>query len=315
MQKLHLILSCTARKRSDSVDFPRLRRVRASTVAEGASAWAELVGSETNRRRASELYAGEYWQAAMGLVGQSACHRPTEASVISAGLGLVDVRLEIPTYGATFAAGHPDSVNSVWPFADQAEVRRTWWKELTSIDVLGIGQARRIAHLAADVDRTAVAVCVGRNYLDAAVADLCALGDRAGTGTQLLVFGSGAPMPGLEQYWIEVPGALRLALGGSLASTSVRTVRAVIDDAQGSVLTADVARASVSRLAAGVGPLPRHDRRRLDDGLILKWIVRCIENDPACTKTVALRKFRDAGNACEQARFGRLFAEVRGTMT
>ena len=41
--------------------------------------------------------------------------------------------------------------------------------------------------------------------------------------------------------------------------------------------------------------------------MILEWILDYLAEVPNGNKTAALRRFRDEGNACEQARFGRLF--------
>ncbi len=130
-----------------------------------------------------------------------------------------------------------------------------------------------------------------------------------------MVFASGTPLAGLERCWITVPGRLRLTLGGSLSSTTLRAAIAVL--AQLGTVRPDVGRARsiVGTLAATAGELPNFDRRRQCDDMILEWILDHLAEAPNGTKTTALQRFRDEGNACEQARFGRLFDDARELVT
>ena len=130
-----------------------------------------------------------------------------------------------------------------------------------------------------------------------------------------MVFASGTPLAGLERCWITVPGRLRLALGGSLSSTTLRAAIAVLTEL--GTVPPDVGRARsiVGTLAATAGELPSFDRRRQCDDMILEWILDHLAEAPNATKTTALRCFRAEGNACEQARFGRLFDDAREMVT
>lgn len=154
-------------------------------------------------------------------------------------------------------------------------------------------------------------VCVGRNYLDAVATDLIALAERLGDPERMMVFASGAPLAGLEECWVAVPGSLRLTLGGSLSSTNPRAAKAVVQELGTSPPNAGEARRIVAALTATAGELPSLDRRRQQDDEILDWILDRLAEDPHTTKTTALRRLRDEGKACEQARFGRLFVNAR----
>ncbi len=45
--------------------------------------------------------------------------------------------------------------------------------------------------------------------------------------------------------------------------------------------------------------------------MILEWIFDHLAEVPNGSKTATLQRFRDEGNACEQARFGKLFDHAR----
>lgn len=315
MRELHIILSCTARKRGSDPRQPRLRTVGRAPIPERVEQWAALVSTAPRRSAAGDLYAGAYWHKGMELAVQAEPVGQVMVSVVSAGLGLVGLHDEVPMYSATLAAGHPDSVLTVSGAATRSAVRRQWWDALTRAAILGHRRPRRLIDLVKGDSSACVMVCAGRNYLDAVAVDLVALVERVADPRQVMVFASGAPLAGLEKSWVGVPGSMRLALGGSSSSTSPRAAMAVLAELDGTPPNTDRARSIVGALAATVGELPSFNRRRHRDKAISEWILDYLTDAPNGNKTGALRRFRDEGNACEQARFGRLFDEARELVT
>ena len=311
MQKLHIVLSCTARKRASEPGYPRLRSVGRAHVSDRVEQWAARVSTAPRRYAAANLYAGEYWRTGMKLASRAEMAGQISVSVVSAGLGLVGIHDKVPMYGATLAARHPDSVLATSSPAAPSHVRRQWWDELTRAEILGPHGPRCLADLEGHGSDTSVMVCVGRVYLDAIATDLTALADRLADPGQMTVFASGTPLDGLEECWVAVSGSLRLTLGGSLSSTNLRAAKAVLAELGTLPPNADKARSIVAALTATAGELPSFDRRRQRDDVILDWILDRLAEDPHTTKTTALRRFRDEGKACEQARFGRLFDHAR----
>lgn len=307
MQRLDVVLSCTARKRASERGYPRLRSVGRARVADRIERWADLVSAVPCRYVAADLYAGEYWQTGMRLASSAELAGRIRVSVVSAGLGLVGIRDRVPMYGATLAARHPDSVLATLGSAAPSRVRQEWWDGLTHAEVLRRGRPRYLADLAQHGSDASVMVCIGRSYLDAVAVDLRALVERLDDPERVMVFAAGAPPAGLEGCWVAVPGSLRLTLGGSLSSTNLRAAMAVLAELGTSTPRAGKARSIVGALAATAGELPSFDRRRQCDEVISEWILDHLADTPNGSKTAALRRFRDEGNACEQARFGRLF--------
>ena len=307
MQKLHVVLSCTARKRASELAYPKLRNVGQAPVPARVERWAALVSAAPCRYVAANLYAGEYWQAGMRLASRGGMAGQTRVSVVSAGLGLVGIQDEVPMYSATLASRHPDSVLATSDTVAHSRVRRQWWHGLTHAEVLGRRLPRRLVDLAEASSDAGVIVCLGRNYLDAVATDLTALVERLRDPERVMVFASGKPLARLEECWVTVPASLRLTLGGSLSSTSLRAAMAVLAELGTSPPNADKARSIVGTLAATAGELPSFARRRQRDDVIVGWILDHLAEHPHATKTVALRRFRNEGKACEQARFGRLF--------
>lgn len=311
MKKFHVVLSCTARKRASEPGYPRLRSVGPAPVPDRVERWAALVAAAPCRHVAANLYAGEYWQTGMALASRAELAGQVQVSVVSAGLGLIGVQDEVPMYGATFAARHPDSVLATSGSTAHSEMRRQWWDGLTRAPVLGRHRPRRLVDLVEHGSNASVVICIGRTYVDAVAPDLIDLVERLDDPERVMIFAAGAPLAGLERCWVTVPGSLRLPLGGSLSSTNLRAASAVLAELDTSSPNAETARGIVAALAATASELPTFDRRRQGDDVILEWILDHLEQAPNGNKTAALRCFRDKGNACEQARFGRLFDDAR----
>lgn len=309
MSKLHVVLSCTNRKRPDPLPHLRLRDLPHG-VGDRTNVWIKRVESATSDIRAEDLYAGEYWTSGTSLRGRASEHFDVEAWVISAGIGLVNLSANVCAYGATLGAGHPDSiVDSVLGSQTASEQRRRWWAALARRRGPGIdGDPRTLADLASRDPGASIVVCAGPNYLDAVADDLVAAQANLDSRGRLLVFGSGRAIGDLETSWITVPGRLRTLLGGSMASTAVRAASEVIRETSlKGRLDAARARRLIDRLVESSPPLPVHERKKLDDDEILGWVRAHVPSGGDTTKSVALREFRGAGMACEQSRFGRLF--------
>ena len=75
-------------------------------------------------------------------------------------------------------------------------------------------------------------------------------------------------------------------------------------------LEPQAARVVVASIVRSGDPLPRYERKRLDDDEVRAWIQSFLAASPEGTKSAALSEFRESGRACEQSRFGRLFEET-----
>lgn len=298
----HIILSCTNRKRASSHAPVCLRDIPAGETAVRAGRWIEAVSRQPATHRVGDLYIGEYWQAGLELARSAESLGTTRISVLSAGLGLVGTDDEVPNYAATFTVGHADSV---CPNGKPSATRRQWWSELSNW--AGPSGARRLVELAETPDAHLL-VCAGPDYLDAVADDLREAHKLLGND-RLVVVGSGAPPDGLSEVWVRCPGQLRMLVGGSMASTGVRTARAIVEAQFGrGVLEAQRANRVVARLLNDAAPLPKFERSRMSDAEVREWIRGDKAANPGSSnKSASLRRLRQQNRACEQARFGRLY--------
>jgi hypothetical protein len=307
----HIVLSCTNRKRRNASPSPRLRDFPAGEIPRRVAAWTDAVSAAPSAQPVKGLYLGEYWRAGADLALAAERNGPAAVSVLSAGLGLVGVDDEAPSYAATFTSGHPDSV-CVGQSAAPTTVRRQWWDELAKWrGPAGHHGPRRLVDLAG-TPGARLLVCVGPDYLDAVADDLRAAHKVVGDD-RLVILAAGEPMEGLSDVWVRCPGQLRMRLGGSMASTGVRAARALIESARDEVLDARHSRKVIARWMRATDPLPTFKRTRMTDDELLEWIrADAVAHPGTMNRSAALRRLRDHGQACEQGRFGRLYDEATG---
>ena len=309
MNRLHVVLSCTNRKRAPVPASLRLGSL-SEDVEDRVATWIERLEGASLGVEAEHLYAGEYWRAGMKLRTIARERFEVDVWVLSAGFGLIGIGQRICPYGATLSAGHADSV--VTRSAGSLVIgcqRRRWWSALSAWNGPGgDGSRRTLTALAAHDPEASILVCAGQDYLEAIGEDLVQAQNRLTCTEQLLVFGSAAPSIPLASSWVQVPGRLRTCLGGSLSSTGVRAAMAALSTCPANgQLRASEAQRVVGALTESSEGLPAYQRKRLEDHEIDGWIRKHTLAVSTATRSRALRTFRDEGMACEQSRFGRLF--------
>ena len=313
MSRLHVVLSCTNRKRASVPASLRLGSLP-EDVEDRVATWIERLEGASLGVEAEHLYAGEYWTAGMKLRSLARERFDVHVWVVSAGFGLIGIGQRICPYGATFSAGQADSVvrRTARSMATSCQ-RRRWWSALSAWNGPGgDGSRRTLTALAAHDPEASILVCAGQDYLEAIGEDLVQAQNRLTRSEHLVIFGSAAPSKSLASSWVQVPGRLRTCLGGSLSSTGVRAAMAALSTCSANRQPrASAARRVVGALVESSERLPSYQRKRLDDHEIEEWIRRNTQGISLPTKSTALRTFRDEGMACEQSRFGQLFDATR----
>ncbi len=307
---VRVVVTCSNRKRLPTPARLRVRTLRARNVAARARTWiARLDGVAAESLIARDLYAGEHWQIARSLadVGREV-GLAVEVWIASAGYGLVRWDHPLKPYAATFAPGHPDSVvPDLHP--GRAEASGRWWQELSKWPGPQPHLPRSITALAAQHPGDHLVVALSSTYLAALRSDLVEA--RGSHPDHLLVVSAGTRgVPGLGSSLMPVDASLQIHVGGTRLSLNARVVRWLIQTWPQHHLES----AQVSRCLVGFpqepwqGPQPR---TRLTDDEVLEYILREQSTATGSSKTVLLRRLRASGRACEQSRFGVLFANAR----
>jgi hypothetical protein len=295
---VHVIVTCSSRKRVPPPPQTQMRRVTAKTLTKRVERWVErLLNAPPPTLGADELYCGGHWDVVRRLRTTSTV--PVTTWVVSAGYGLIPVSARVAPYAATFSSRHPDSV--IQSGADAP----SWWELLAEWDGPVPGAPRSIAKLVDSQPNARFLLVLSEPYLRACLPDVRRGVARLGArGDLSIICGGARPQDQIGPWLIPCNAQLQSVLGGAMQSLNVRLAAHLLKT--GAIgHKAMVQRAS--RLLAEQPPTPRHNRQPLTDAQVRSFIASCRRDDPRLSATRALRALRDAGFACEQGRFGNLF--------
>lgn len=284
-EKLTLVVTCTERKSAQPVASLRVGNLPPGSQSERASEWRDALRSEQTRTTLRQLYQGDGWTQALKLEKTARCagFDPT-LLVASAGLGLVSADEAWPAYAATFSPGQADSTGT-----NGAE-NKNWWRLMTEgqkdFSELMTGQTLFV---------------LSQSYATAMADDLNSLGERE----DVVVFG-GSPAV-LAHLRMPADGGLRPALGGTSGTLNLRTAIAWIQSLKTPTLVGHRHHHEWREWVAKTRKPEKYSRIPVSDADVHNFIHDLRRVEPDISKTRALRKFRDAGLACEQKRFGGIF--------
>jgi len=307
---LHILASCTERKRLPVPKGLRLRHVKTLDIEKRAAQWWErLTDHESDTVSALKLYAGGHWSVVRRLPESAAVHGLSASLwAISAGYGLVPASAPLHAYSATFAPRHPDSVNG----SGRVE-RQKWWEALAKKRGPELGSPRSIADLVSRDSKATILIVASAFYIEALEADLVKAASLMARSAEMLIVttpGKTARGP-LGSCVIETPARWQGILGGACTSLHARLAERIISEAAEG-FSADLVRARLQRLLERSPSVAGDPRPRMTDDEVKRFIREALTSNPAAKQTGLLRALRDSGRACEQKRFKELFQEVSG---
>jgi hypothetical protein len=295
---VHVIVTCANRKSRPVPLELQLGEVTGRSSDERARLWISRLSRANIAPQvpAVDLYAGEHWSVARVF---PKLHQPGEVVHLwacSAGYGLIPTEAPLMPYHATLTPGQADSVPG-----DAA----SWWARLGEWPGPAKCRPRTIETLVA-TDQAAVFMFVlSKNYLRACGTDIAAA--RAGISdlNRLLVVSAGAsPQGDLANLLVPADARLQAHFGGTRRALNARIGAHLLS---AGVRGRDEAADHMARLLAAQPPIPRYAREKQSDREVLDHIAERLTEDPTTSANRLLREFRDAGLACEQHRFSRLF--------
>jgi hypothetical protein len=257
--------------------------------------------------RAEELYAGDHWSVVRSMRSVAPAGLDLRIWIASAGYGLLPSNALIRPYSATFARGAVDAVAPKTNTYSNSD----WWRRLAEWDPIDAASPRTICDLVASAPNGFVLIAVSSVYADALSCDLSAA-VQTSPGDRLAIVSVGY-RSARELQPFRVPAAARLknTLRGAMQSLNARIAREAVSRANdwypSRAKLADLMQSALEEAP----PMTTHDRKRLDDEEVRRYIRESMREDPRMTHTRLLRALRDKGLACEQSRFASLFREVR----
>lgn len=306
-QSVHLVVTCANRKRGGLSPSLRARELdESSSIEARCRDWIRRLDKEPANTRVIDLYAGEYWQVAKRL--REAVEPVASMWVCSAGYGLVPEEAHIAAYAATFSFGQDDSV------ASSINDARRWWEVLAQWTGPVPGSPRTFAELSARYPDAVVIAVMSDAYLKPCADDLREAAGQLNAPDRFAIIGPGGRHPGLEDFIIPVTAAVQPVVGGSLLSLHARAARRVLEMARErqKPLTRPVLAELMAELKASAPPvIARTAGEKLDDDQVFAFIRTAMAKEIGpVSATRLLRRLRDSGKSCEQARFKALFQKV-----
>lgn len=313
---LHIIASCTDRKRAAVPDDLRLRSVPDGAIKDRAhSWWLRLSRHKGQPLPAANLYAGGHW-AVVRTLPESARRAGLDASlwVISAGYGLVSSVAPLHPYSATFAGAHPDTVA---PSAHNGQtpknLRQAWWDALAEFPGPDASQPRSLTDLVQKSRNAHLLVVASPDYLSAVERDLLGVSEHMADPIQLIIISSRPDVTDERLSASLVPSDARLQarLGGARGSLNARVASLILNKSTDWGLNAEALNRRLSNMISRSPELPKFERERLSDAQVRDFIRRGLRKRPQPSCSSLLRSLRDGGLACEQSRFKSLYWEVK----
>lgn len=304
-RQIRIVVTCSDRK---SVAVPtelRIRTLPLGSVADRCRTWIERLERSTAPSKGAEmLYAGDHWAVVRSL--PAAGPWVVDLWVASAGYGLVPVAAKLKSYAATFARAHPDFVGIRGDGASPGE----WWRELGRWSGPVSGGPRSLAVLAAQEPARPLMVVASASYIRALASDILDARSRLADPEQIVVVCVGSPSDSrLDDVLVTADPRIQSVLGGAMQSVNVRLARHLLETADG-VWNVHHFRGIAADLIAGIPPAARPRRTPMTDAQVRAYIERELGYAPRPSRTQLLTRFRKDGLACEQARFGCLYADV-----
>lgn len=316
---IHILTTCTDRKRVPVTDDRRLREVADGTATRRAQAWwSRLRSSPTlDLIPARNLYAGEHWRAVLELPGAlGERHGPPRAWVASAGYGLVGWDAPLKSYSATFAAGVEDAVIPTLPPGSQrAPLLQEWWDAISSFPGPEPGEPRRVAALAQGDPDGAVLVVASPDYIRAMEPDLLEARRHLSDPQRLVVISNRNALEGgpLTEHLVPVDHQARAVVGGTMQGLNARVALALLRSLGDARVDASTLRSLYAAMTRDASTPSRPKGEPMTDDQVLAFIREQLVSSPTAKQTVLLRRLRDSGRSCEQARFRGLYKRLTQT--
>lgn len=287
--KLTIVVTCTDSKTVSPEPHLRVRDLPSGRPSSRTQEWVRRVRDARPVARLDRLYKGDQWRRSLAIADAAVeVGFEPQLLVASAGLGLRPIQFEGPSYSATFAPAHEDSV------AGTSKAASDWWASLHE------GRPSL-----ADEDGRLMLV-LSHSYARALADELCQLGQR---GEPIAIIGGSDEVGGTVR--VPADSKLRRALGGATSSLNARMAAQFLRSCSGpGDWLGELHMRTWNTWAQQNRVIERYLRTPATDKQVRDWIAARRRADPLLSASRALRAFRDAGMACEQARFGQLFRSM-----
>lgn len=314
---VHLVVSCTERKRAVVPKELQLRSVGARGAVTRAALWWETLAraAAAARHPAVELYCGEHFVQARGSFAVLRRRWPPAALwIVSAGYGLVSAKAMLAPYSATFASGSPDSVDADHRGGpSRASQHQAWWAALAGYPGPEAGAPRSLRQLVGADTRDVLLVVAAPHYIRAMRIDLLAARSALMTPEQCIVVSNRELLKDAElaPNLIAVDERCQTVVGGTMVGLNARVAHRLLVECGSERISVSNLQESYEAMVSDAERPPKHNRERMGDEAVLTFLRAALMHDPKVGWVLLLRALRGKGRACEQGRFRELHKRAR----
>ncbi len=307
---LHLITTCTNRKRGSVAPERRMRAVDPGSIEARSDQWWGYLAASPDGELvpARDLYVGPHWLRSLEaarLAKDSGVFDAVSVHVISAGYGLLGVDQLVAPYSATFTPGHADSV--VAPHEDPPD----WWSALAA-QGLDSG-VRRIRDLVDATSDARLVVIASPLYLHAIGRDLLEASEHLDDESTSVVCGGRVPTK-LQHLALALDGGKARGLNARMIDLGAAATAHLASTVRDHAFERSAASRILNEIPSEAAPSSVRRGRTATDEEVRERVRHGLSTEPE-SKTAMLRRIRREGEiACEYRRFGQLFAEVQSDL-
>lgn len=304
---LNVVVTCTKQKRIAAPKELSVGSLKKGSIAERFGVWkSRLSDTQVEKCKVGDLYSGDHWVAVQGF---NAKKFDIKTWVTSAGYGLIELDDLITPYAATFSKANDDSIFNKVRKDEYADASKLWWKQLTSWRMTS--HSRSLKSLARSRSSEPFLVVASDKYLRAIGEDLAEAASQLDSRDLLSILSAGCKsLPGLSENLLPCDARLQHVVGGALRSVNTRVASHLISTFNSHPTFSNL-KSRLNRLMKDLPDLPVYDRTPVTDDDVLQYLFTELHQDSSKAHTPLLRKFRDAGKACEQSRFRGLYQQVK----
>lgn len=301
-----ILSSCSSTKRATIDPQLTVGGIRARRLLPFAQEWVQRLATAPSIACAGDLYGGPGVTSALAAARRLKC----PAYFVSAGLSLVPSRRRVPSYDLSvshFSSAPPAVANGDASPSD-------WWKALNDV----LGKHQPIASLVKR-SKGPVLAALPDSYVRMVAHEFLTLSEHQKSKLRIIVAANTRVPKELEGCVVRYDDRLAGVANAPRGANSYFPQRALghfalllaTNPGKDADITAH--RRWVEAALANAKPVVAQERRRLPDAAISRWIKGA---DPKSTHSVSwlLRRFRDAGLACEQGRFRTLVEQTRSNL-
>lgn len=302
-----LLVSCAASKNQLAEPELQMRNIQGDGYDNVLSSWLRSLENVKHRYPALALYKGGYWSLIRKILTVQSSWKTL---IVSAGLGLVQDTDCIPGYEATFSTNQLDSIPS------HQEGSSVWFEN--------IGGIRRFKEYFEQQSASLLIVVLSQPYLKAIQSCLQWYIEHFGT-EYLIVLSTESTkraFPELHKSWIVLNEKMVHETGGVVGTLNASVLLWYVSQMIGEPISKASMKEHIALLSektASMESLIQKNRTPQTIEQVKQWISRWVQQslrkNHSIAKTRALREYRQEGFACEQKKFGRLFAEVKADWT